>query len=268
MKRAAITIMVCLLLGAIINVAVAWGVVLWTPPMLLSNPSPIGIWPVEVPDDWPPADGIESAQRLGIVFLRTRGDNIDQTFRHLEQQFDEATERAFAMPDPASRSRALDEAVNELSRSRRQIPVRYASVEVLKSGLPVSCVYSERSDLESISISAAQTYRVSDESKQGLAIPAWIPWCEHEKRNTRRLPTRIMPLGFTVNTLVYAGLIAIIVWACAFLRRRCRVREGCCTACGYDLRGAAHERCPECGTATASALRHSDRCAAPRTAGL
>lgn len=30
-------------------------------------------------------------------------------------------------------------------------------------------------------------------------------------------------------------------------RRRSRVLRGLCPTCGYDLRGAEHERCPECG---------------------
>jgi rubrerythrin len=30
-------------------------------------------------------------------------------------------------------------------------------------------------------------------------------------------------------------------------RRRRRLAAGACPACGYDLRGAEHERCPECG---------------------
>jgi hypothetical protein len=31
-------------------------------------------------------------------------------------------------------------------------------------------------------------------------------------------------------------------------------RLGLCLACGYDLRGAAHERCPECGVAISGAV--------------
>ena len=38
-------------------------------------------------------------------------------------------------------------------------------------------------------------------------------------------------------------------------RRRSRLGRGCCPACGYDLRGANHDRCPECGVAVASPVQ-------------
>jgi hypothetical protein len=34
-------------------------------------------------------------------------------------------------------------------------------------------------------------------------------------------------------------------------RQRSRRAQGLCPACGYNLRGAEHERCPECGVAVA-----------------
>ena len=36
-------------------------------------------------------------------------------------------------------------------------------------------------------------------------------------------------------------------------RKRTRQSRGLCPACAYDLRGAAHERCPECGEPVAAA---------------
>ena len=36
-------------------------------------------------------------------------------------------------------------------------------------------------------------------------------------------------------------------------RRRARIARGQCVRCGYDLRGTAHERCPECAQPVAAA---------------
>ena len=62
----------------------------------------------------------------------------------------------------------------------------------------------------------------------------------------RALPVRPIWPGFAINTLFYAA----IVWmpfAPFVLRRHIRRKRGRCLKCGYDLRGAEHEVCPECG---------------------
>ena len=64
----------------------------------------------------------------------------------------------------------------------------------------------------------------------------------------RRVAGYVMsvPLWFPLSVgMTLAGLGARHLW-----RTRIRLRRraaGQCESCGYDLRGAAHERCPECG---------------------
>lgn len=60
--------------------------------------------------------------------------------------------------------------------------------------------------------------------------------------------------GFAANTAFYALIFALLHYAPRLFRRLVRARRGACPACGYDLRGAAHERCPECGGGVASGL--------------
>ncbi|HYE63247.1 MAG TPA: hypothetical protein VD997_14725 [Phycisphaerales bacterium] len=62
------------------------------------------------------------------------------------------------------------------------------------------------------------------------------------------LPTRLLPLGFTLNTLLYAGVTLGLVEGVAFTRRRRRRNKGRCPSCGYDRGGIAVDAaCPECG---------------------
>jgi hypothetical protein len=66
-------------------------------------------------------------------------------------------------------------------------------------------------------------------------------------RKARALPYIPIPLGFVVNTLSYAAFIGISITGALAGRRVIRRARGHCINCGYDLRGAEHEVCPECG---------------------
>jgi len=64
------------------------------------------------------------------------------------------------------------------------------------------------------------------------------------------LPRSIIPVGFTLNTLLAAGVLMGVVETIAWARRRGGRRRGRCPACGYDRRGLAGgdaAACPECG---------------------
>ena len=65
--------------------------------------------------------------------------------------------------------------------------------------------------------------------------------------NKLTLPYEVLWPGFTINTLLYAAIVWV-VWLSPFTARRMiRRKRGHCLKCGYDLRGAEHEACPECG---------------------
>jgi hypothetical protein len=57
-----------------------------------------------------------------------------------------------------------------------------------------------------------------------------------------RSPTWFVPVACTALTM-----LPIVVLSRARRRRRVRRQQNLCSACAYDLRGADHERCPECG---------------------
>jgi hypothetical protein len=86
---------------------------------------------------------------------------------------------------------------------------------------------------------------------QGLATPATVeeaievPWTNSSHLY---LPARILPRGFTLNTLLAAGVLLGLVEGFAFARRRVRRAKGRCPSCGYDRGGLAkNAACPECG---------------------
>jgi hypothetical protein len=55
-----------------------------------------------------------------------------------------------------------------------------------------------------------------------------------------------VPYWFVCLPFMLAPALWLNRWR-IFVRRRRRVAAGLCPQCGYDLRGAIHERCPECG---------------------
>ena len=62
------------------------------------------------------------------------------------------------------------------------------------------------------------------------------------------LPLRPICPEFLVNTLFYAGLLWLLIPGPFLMRRHIRRRRGRCVKCGYDLRGALPGAgCPECG---------------------
>ena len=72
---------------------------------------------------------------------------------------------------------------------------------------------------------------------QALSIPYGI------------LPCAPIPRGFILNTLFYSALLWLILIIPLKFRGLIRHRRGLCTHCTYDLRGATPKslQCPECG---------------------
>ena len=63
------------------------------------------------------------------------------------------------------------------------------------------------------------------------------------------LPTRIIWPGFVIDTIMYAAIVWFVVFVPFATRRLIRRKRGLCIKCGYDLRHVEHEKCPECGAA-------------------
>ena len=75
---------------------------------------------------------------------------------------------------------------------------------------------------------------------------------ERPSWGVRILPLRPIASGFLYNTIFYAVPLWVLVTGPFALRRFIRTKRGLCVKCGYDLKGAEHEVCPECGTEQAN----------------
>ena len=63
----------------------------------------------------------------------------------------------------------------------------------------------------------------------------------------RVLPLRPIPLGFVFNTVFYGSVIWIALFGIPLLRRYSRTTRGLCPNCGYNLRRGGSGVCSECG---------------------
>ena len=63
----------------------------------------------------------------------------------------------------------------------------------------------------------------------------------------RLLPTRPIAAGFAMNSVFLGGAFWLFLFAFRWGRSAVWMLQNRCPWCGYDLRGADHEACPECG---------------------
>ena len=61
------------------------------------------------------------------------------------------------------------------------------------------------------------------------------------------LPLRPLPVGFVVNTMLYAAILWTLFAFPFVIRRRIRIKLGQCAACGHSLSETRGDKCPECG---------------------
>ncbi len=84
-------------------------------------------------------------------------------------------------------------------------------------------------------------------------MPAWTAssttfTVDTDMLGDKYLPVRPLVAGFVIDTLFYATIAFVVLFAPGGLRRVHRRRRGRCISCGYDRQGLALGAiCPECG---------------------
>jgi hypothetical protein len=243
MKRRLLIIAIFLLAGALVNVAVAWGI-LWRKDWSTVFPAQWQEgeewpWPREVPAHWPDmAHAHLRAKGFGVraqVYLAERPPNSLLTF--------------------AGQMRKERERRTEERRRRYNKDREHFSVDVCRAGWPMLGLGWESwqewlkhgrkgEPPRSRPRSAVRTKGHPPRSNWWVwGIPVQMSTSTGLIRN--HLPIRPSWPGFAVNTAFYAAILWLLIPGPFALRRSIRRRRDLCPACAYPMGNAAV--CTECG---------------------
>ncbi len=237
MKRRLLMIVLFLLLGAVLNVAVAWGCAILID-LRLCTGSPIftgfSLGRTASGHDWT----VLANQRRGGAIIGSYVESPGQ------QGMAQALRQRLAEGAPSLRvpswSRAaipkFDPAVNS-----RQAQVAEGF------GWPWLSLWVSFHEIRPSGTTGTTTVAV--ERSTGLAVSSGAKLLD---------PPRALPLGpiwsgFAINTAFYAAILWLLTLGTFAARRLNRRKRGLCVACGYDLSHADHEVCPECGAVISTA---------------
>jgi hypothetical protein len=218
-----ITIVVFLLLGAAINVAVAWGCALWSPCEFTESMSPVAQAPAGLipylPSDWP-AQSSSGSVVVSQLLQRAygRGLSVERLIVSIEDlRFDFSLwfDRALVVyragwPAPALECDAVVGIDSPFPSGDTDVPWR--------------------------------------DGRQPPQLIRPCRWPSLVGKWANPIPLRPIWWGFLLNTLLYGAVCSTLLGGLFTVRRWRRVRRGLCLKCGYPVRGL--KKCPECGKGT------------------
>ena len=206
------TVVLCLLAGAIINVLVAWGCAYWSVGWDLQYLSFLDREAAQAEVIW--LDDVFPLQ--DHEFIWTFGDVHGFGFERVEY-FPHSGDLLGAFP-PA--------------------------VGVTRAGWPLHSVWSFDVLDEERTSSWECVYRGAFPVDREVEIPFMAGDTDVFAR-----PIPFLPIwaGFLTNTVFYGAILWMLFAAKRAVQSHRRTRRGLCPGCAYDLRGAAHAKCPECG---------------------
>ena len=217
MKRRLTKLVVFLLLGAIVNLAVAWGFVLGVP--LANRPGDF-----QFTRNLP---GKEEQRYTQGMPGRTRINWITYEIEEVEGYFDASVVWAYSVRTDDARSGSYELAGWPL---RGLACFNTSSWMILRpGGWGITNAYGR-----------SKAHFGNGEIDGGLRLEAEIIiW--------RALPYRPIWPGFAINTIFYAIILWLLTLGPFTARRMIRRKRGLCIKCGYDLRSDFEQGCPECG---------------------
>ncbi len=244
MKRRILKLAAFLLLGAIVNVAVAWGCAMilaeqtdnWNMRGSFARLEDDYVWLV-YRQDRPGYFSIESYVWLIVMEEDERWDELGTLIENWSRIPDRN--------DPSGEPRNWEESA---------------------SGWPVASMWSRLTELDPLHwVDLPNNPRVlpRDKLERGWLVDwSFLP-------NQIILPIGLIWSGIVINTLFYAVLLWLVTLGQFTLRRYIRREHGRCIKCGYDVRHMDHDACPECGTAVLKeAIAGQSRGARARSAAM
>jgi hypothetical protein len=233
-KRWAFTILLFLLLGAIMNIAVAWGALFaaeWT------CPNPLA---------------------FGVEWARTRvyNEKLLDSRSASEQEEEWIRATGWVLPRPTVCYEPYLETTEWNTTGMRVREVceswRFRPGKLCTGGWPHSTTLMQRVDAGWPAFALSGTCldpRSPDNRSCNGAL-----WLDRPPRAAMdaKLRHELLPFfpiwrGFAANIIFYAAILWLCLCGPLVLRRHIRVKRGSCPKCGYDLRAAPGRGCPECG---------------------
>lgn len=230
------TILLFLLLGAVVNVAVAWGLAWSANPMLTVPTHP---------------DGFGLSSDSGRCWFVSFGHMVGRTWLSRTAKSDE-TRRKLNNPQVMAITEELPSwsrctTLPTVEETYPEYPER--SILELAFGWPLlTNVYEvhtvrhyHKGKLAVVNhVSGGFSIRpmVSPPLTRGLS-PTWS--------KAYALPFKVILPGLVFNSFTFTALLWLLIHGPFALRRHLRRKRGLCVKCAYDLKGAEHEACPECG---------------------
>lgn len=223
------TILIFLLLGAVVNVSVAWGIVLFVD-VIGRNANWSGGAEIVGNESW----ALSRWDSFGSMLFeseRARGE-----FSSLVQQ----SVAEFDPPSHISSDWApLDVLTDEYVRAESQDGQLVEELQRFEArGWPLLAFWCVRGSIvhaeEDIIVAPRGFIETSLEEPYPSGRPKVLPF---------------LPIwrGIVINSVFYGGPLWLGFITIYGMVRIFRYKLGKCRKCGYDLRGAEHKACPECG---------------------
>ena len=238
MKRLRV-ILLFLMLGTIVNVAVAWGIALTLTIKNTSNDVAINTT-VTSSTYWE----LLRMEAFGTHFYMSSRAKAHSEEEDVSRRKEYYSTTQLGIVKPAWGS--MDE-MTELFRSLPGPPGNPIVVEIRMyeaRGWPMRSLWCLRSIYVEDGTGVIKWF-----SPRGLIATPILP---DEYWGPRVLPLYPIWIGFIANMLFYSGFLWLLLPGRRALRREIRRKRGLCMKCAYDLQGADHKACPECGAESPS----------------